>query len=248
MYGVRGRIGLITLASDTSVLPEYQRLMPPGVAIYPAPILLPRGEVTPEALDAMLATDALERAAELLVWAEVQAIVFACTSGSFVHGLGWDQQLIARIERVTGLPATTTATAMLEALRAVGARTVSVATPYLDSLNQIERSFLEANGFEVAAITGFGLGTDAAIGRLGPEDAVRLFREVDRPESNAGFISCTNWHCLSAVPMMEAAFQKPIVTSNQAGAWFVLRGIGVFDIPPESGSLFTHQFAAAPLP
>ena len=45
MYGERGRIGLITLASDSSVLPEYLRLMPDGAMVYPAPILLPRGEV-----------------------------------------------------------------------------------------------------------------------------------------------------------------------------------------------------------
>jgi maleate cis-trans isomerase len=57
MYGTRGRIGLITLASDTSVLPEYARLMPDGVAVYPAPIVLPRGEVTAAALADMLEGD-----------------------------------------------------------------------------------------------------------------------------------------------------------------------------------------------
>ena len=71
MYGERGRIGLITLATDASVLPEYQRAMPPGVAVYPAPIVLPRGEATPAALSEMLAGDALERAAELLAWVRV---------------------------------------------------------------------------------------------------------------------------------------------------------------------------------
>ena len=45
MYGNAGRIGLITLASDSSVLPEYTRVMPDGVAVYAAPIVLPRGEV-----------------------------------------------------------------------------------------------------------------------------------------------------------------------------------------------------------
>ncbi|HLL49410.1 MAG TPA: hypothetical protein VK356_01970, partial [Thermomicrobiales bacterium] len=81
MYGARGRIGLITLASDSTVFHEYARAMPGGVAVYAAPIVLPRGEVTAAALAEMLADDQLERAAELLVWADVDVIVFACTTG-----------------------------------------------------------------------------------------------------------------------------------------------------------------------
>src|SRR6478735_9324663 len=104
MYGKRGRIGLITLATDTSVLPEYNLLMPDGVTIYPAPITLPRGEVTPASLAEMLASNELEQAAIKLAAADVGVIVFACTSGSFIHGVGWDRELIGRIEGAAGIP------------------------------------------------------------------------------------------------------------------------------------------------
>lgn len=244
MYGERGRIGLITLASDTSVLPEIQRAMPPGVAAYPAPILLPRGEVSPAALAEMLADDSLERAAALLAWAGVGVVLFACTTGSLVHGVGWDRALVDRIERACGLPATTTATAVLGALRAVGASTLAVATPYVDDLNRIERDFLEGHGFAVAAIAGLGCAADAEIGRLGPPDALRLAAEVDRPEADAIFVSCTNWHCLEAVPALEARFGKPVVTSNLAGAWAALRAIGVAEAPPGGGHLLDRALAA----
>ncbi|MCC6312607.1 MAG: aspartate/glutamate racemase family protein [Thermomicrobiales bacterium] len=239
MYGERGRIGLITLATDTSVLPEYQRAAPPGVAVYAAPIVLPRGEVTPEALDAMLADDRLERAAALLVWAGVGVVVFACTSGSLIHGVGWDRRLVARIETACGLPATTTATAVLAALRAVGAEQVAVATPYLDRVNAIERTFLEDSRFAVAAIEGLQCATDSAIGQLGPEDAMRAAARVDRPAANALFISCTNWHCLAAVPALEARHGKPVVTSNLAGIWVALRRLGIADALPQHGRLLT---------
>jgi maleate isomerase len=237
MYGERGRIGLITLATDTSVLPEYQRLMPDGVAIYPAPILLPRGEVTPEALDEMLQGDNLERAAELLRWAEVQTIGFACTSGSLIHGVGWDRAISERIEGAAGVPAVATATAVLDALHAVGARSVAVATPYLDVINEAERRFLEDSGFTVTAIAGLQCGTDHEIGRLGPDDAAALAAQVDSPEADAVFISCTNWHCVEAVPALEARFGKPVITSNLAGAWAALERIGANDGRPDLGRL-----------
>lgn len=245
MYGERGRIGLITLATDTSVLPEYQRLMPPGVAVYPAPILLPRGEVTPAALAEMLADDALERAAGLLVWAGVGVVVFACTTGSLVHGPGWDRALIDRIERAAGLPATTTATAVLDALRAVGARRLSVVTPYLDELNEIERAFLEASGFAVVAIGGAPCATDPEIGGLGPDDALRLAAALDRPEAEALFVSCTNFHCVEAVPRLEARLGKPVVTSNLAGAWAALRALGIGDAAPAAGLLLDRYLGRA---
>jgi maleate isomerase len=239
MYGMRGRIGLITLATDTSVLPEYTRLMPEGVAVYPAPIVLPRGEVSAAALSEMLAGDQLERAAELLIWADVDTIVFACTTGSLVHGVGWDRELIARMERASGRPATTTTTAVLDALHAVGATSLAVATPYVEELNAIERRFLEASGFRVTAIAGLGCATDPEIGRLSPRDAVDLVARVDTADADAVFISCTNFHCVSIVPALEEQLHKPVVTSNLAGAWAALRRLGIADAIADQGRLFT---------
>ncbi|HEX5992668.1 MAG TPA: hypothetical protein VFY70_08870, partial [Thermomicrobiales bacterium] len=216
MYGRRGRIGLITLASDSSVLPEYARVMPDGVAVYAAPIVLPRGEVNAAALAEMLEGDQLERAAELLIWTDVDIIVFACTTGSLVHGIGWDREVAARIAGASGRAATTTTTAVLGALQAVGATSLAVGTPYIEELNAIERQFLEESGYAVASIAGLGCATDAEIGQLEPEDAVSLVERVNSPEAEAVFISCTNFHCLPAIASLERRLGKPVVTSNLA--------------------------------
>lgn len=240
MYGERGRIGLITLATDTGVLPEYQRLMPEGVQVYPAPITLPRGEVTPESLAEMLANDELEQAAAKLAWAGVQVIVFACTSGSLVHGLGWDSKLIERMTGATSITSTTTTTTVIEALHAVGATKLVIATPYLPELNEIERQFFEASGFSVLAIDGLSCANDPEIGRLGPDDAKRLVAKIDKPEADATFISCTNWHVAEAVPEMERIYGKPVITSNLAGAWAALRAIGIEEAALDQGLLFSQ--------
>jgi maleate isomerase len=244
MYGSRGRIGLITLASDSSVLPEYTRVMPDGVAVYAAPIVLPRGEVTAAALTEMLEGDQLERAAALLVWTDVDVIAFACTTGSLVHGVGWDREVAVRIARASGRAATTTTTAVLGALQAVGATSLAVATPYLEELNAIERQFLEASGFPVAGIAGLGRATDAEIGQLEPADAVALVERVDTPEADAVFISCTNFHCLPAIASLERQLGKPVVTSNLAGAWAALRQIGVDDQIAGYGQLLLQPAVA----
>jgi maleate isomerase len=239
MYGARGRIGLITLATDTGVLPEIQRVLPDGVQAYPAPITLPRGEVTPRALAEMLESDELEEAAHRLAWTGVQGLLFACTTGSLVHGPGWDRALIERIERAAGIPTTTTTTAVLSALRTVGATRLAIATPYIDELNAIELRFFEESGFEVAAIAGLQCATDQEIGLLSPGDAVDLIASIDAPTADAIFISCTNFHVLEAIEQIEIAYGKPVVTSNQAGAWAMLRMIGIEDAISGSGRLLT---------
>jgi maleate isomerase len=164
-------------------------------------------------------------------------IVFACTSGSLVHGVGWDREVAGRIERASGRTATTTTTAALAALRVVGATSLAIATPYLEEINAIERRFLEESGFAVASIGGLGCATDAEIGRLEPVDAVSLVERVDTPEADAVFISCTNFHCLPAIALLERQLDKPVVTSNLAGAWAALRQIGIDDAIPGHGRL-----------
>ena len=241
MYGERGRIGLITLATDTGVLPEYQRVMPEGVQVYPAPITLPRGDVTAGALAEMLANDELEQAAKKLAWAGVQIIVFACTSGSLVHGLGWDRTLIERMSGASGMPSTTTTTTVIDALHAVDATKLVIATPYTAELNEIERRFFEDSGFAVAAIEGLSCATDPEIGRLGPGDARALIARIDDPAADAIFISCTNWHVVEAVPEMEQLYGKPVITSNLAGAWAALRTIGIGNPVAEHARLFSQE-------
>lgn len=74
-------------------------------------------------------------------------IVFGCTSGSFIKGIGWDQECIKRIETASGSPGLTTSTAVMEALKALEAKTVAVLTPYPDATNEAERQFWKITEF-----------------------------------------------------------------------------------------------------
>ena len=242
MYGRRGRLGLISLATDLTVQPEIARMVPKDFAVYAAPITLPRGEVTPESLSELTQGDELEQAAKKLAWAEVDVILFACTSGSFIHGLGWDQELIERIELASSIRATTTSTTVIAALTAVQARVLTVVTPYLDSVNSIEKKYFEDNGFSVAAISGLGLEFDRDIARLDPQDAIQQVSQTDVPESDTIFISCTDYHVLDAIPEIEKNQGKSVVTSNQAGTWGALRKIGVTETIPNAGHLMTLPY------
>jgi maleate isomerase len=208
--------------------PEFWRMAPEGVSVHTSRVRL--SEVTPEALRLMASE--VVRAAEELTTAEVNVIVYGCTSGSLLEGVEWEERLRREIRERAGVEAITTAQAVVEALRALGIRRVAVATPYIDEINSRERSFLERSGFTVVRIRGLGIVRNTDIGRQPPWVAYRLAKEVAREAGRSAdgvFISCTNFRTIEVIELLEAELQLPVVSSNTASMWLALRTLGIRD-------------------
>lgn len=189
--------------------------------------------------------DEAPRAAKLLAHAKVDVVCFGCTAGGVVKGGGAAQAIIDAIQTATGVPATVTSTASCDALRALGLTRVSVASPYEQWQNDYLRGFLEASGIEVRAIDGFGADdtTGVAAGphnaaSVTPQQVASLARAVDRPEAQAVFISCTNFHTLDSIEPLEHELGKPVITATSASMWKMLRLAGDARKVPGGGKLF----------
>lgn len=123
----------------------------------------------------------------------------------------------------------TTSTALVRALKAVGAKKLVVTTPYSEEVDQVEKKFLEDNGFEVLDIKGLGYKDPLLMPRVTPDMMYNLTKQVDVPEADTVFVSCTGLGIMDAVPMMEQDFGKTVITSNQATWWATLRELGIRD-------------------
>ena len=223
-YGWRGRIGLICPSTNTSIEPEFHRLAPDGVAVHVARAFQD-GPQEP-ALYRQIA-DNVKLASRDLGSAGVDVIAFGCTSCTYFVPA---DEIRDTMTRMSGAPAVLTADAVAEALRAVGARRVALATPRTDFVNRRESEWLAEQNFEVVSVRGLQLGETASeranIGRVPPEVAFRLGAAVDRPEADAIFISCTNLPSLAVIARLEQELGKPVITSNQATFWRCLRVMG----------------------
>lgn len=219
------RLGLVVPSSNTTVEPEVRALAPSGSTVHAA--RMPLEDVTPETLDEM--AESAERAAQLLSHAAVDGIAYACTTGSLLHGPGFDAELESRLADVTGAPAVATARSVKRALEALEAETIAVVTPYTTDLDDLERQYLEAVGFEVASVDGRGLVENTAIGELTPEDAGEQVRSAvgSATAVDAVFVSCTNYRSLDSVPSLEADLGVPVLTSNLATFWDLANRVGV---------------------
>jgi len=236
MYGWRAKIGIIIPSLNNTMEPEFNKMVPRGVAVYATRLLLEKG--LPKNLE-KLATDT-EVASDLIKTADVTGILYGCTSGSLIKGVGWDQEIIRRIESRTGIPATTTATAVVEAFRELKVKTVAVATPYVDEVNRIEKDFFEAHGVKVVHIQGLGYTKGGELHRESPETAYLFARKVDRPEADCLFISCTDFAAIEVLNTLEQDLGKPAMSSNTVSLWAILKKLGIKERIDDFGEILRH--------
>jgi len=221
MYGWRGRIGLLVPSANTVVEPEFAAMAPAGVHAFASRMLNLRADVDDN--HAMLAH--AERAATELGRLKPDVVAFACTSGSFVDGVSGQEALRRSLERAAGCPAVTTTGAVAAALRDLGVTRISMATPYLDEVNEREVAFLQAEGFQVLKFKGLQIADAFSIGQVEPSEVYRLARSVVTPEAEALFISCTNFRTIEVIDALEQDTGLPVVTSNQTTFWACLETV-----------------------
>ena len=108
------RFGLLTPSSNTTQEPEFSAALPPSVSLHTGRVAY--RDITPEEQKRCVLE--LESESRKLADAEVGAIVFAATAPTLAQGKGYDRELIKRMEDASGRPATTAATAFVDALDA----------------------------------------------------------------------------------------------------------------------------------
>lgn len=241
MKGWRAKIGVLLPSVNTVLEPDFYAMAPEGVTIHTARLRRSR-ELSGDLREVNMMNQQIKRAADEVATTQVDVILYGCTGGSFVKGSDYNQEIITRIVKQTGIPATTTSSAVVRALRQLDIRTVAVVTPYPDHINALEKEFLEENQVAVAKIVGLGLRSDYAL--YDPSRTYRFAKEVVRDctnEIDGIFISCTNFPAIEVINALECDIGKPVVTSNQASFWEALRLAGVNVAIKGYGSLFTSE-------
>ena len=215
------RVGMIVPSVNAVVEPDFAWISPEGITFHTTRI--PLFATTPEGLREM--NRSVEAAAGLLAHLSPDLIVFACTSGSFVDGEEGLQRQIDLIGQIGKCPVVATSRAIIQSCRELGIDRIDVATPYLDSVNEFERTFFEGHGLEVTSLVGLGL-SGPAIREVPPDDIVALARRANTSEGQGMFLSCTDLRALEVVDRLEAEFGKPVLTSNQVTMWAILKALG----------------------
>src|SRR4030088_2295930 len=162
-------IGLVVPTAEDRVPAE-------GPIMYPDVTFIARGvgvrALTPKGYEPAMA--AILPAAEHLAHQGVDAIMVIGTSLTFYKGAAAHRRLLDQLRAATGLPVSTMSQAVVDGLRAVGARKVAVATAYDGEVNRRLKEFLTDEGFAVGAIDGFGITDFGGPSRMGEQEILDL--------------------------------------------------------------------------
>jgi arylmalonate decarboxylase len=221
--GKDATIGLVVPFADDRVPDE-------GLQMYPTMRFVPRGvgvrSLTPDGYAA--AFDAIIPAAEHLAARRVDAIMVIGTSLTFYRGPEAHDRLLEQLRARTGLPVSTMSAAIIDGLRAVGAKRVAVTTAYTDAVNRRLTELLEAAGLEVLALECFNLLGFGEPGSKSERDIIALSEKAVARASEAEgvLISCGGLRTLGVAKPLEKRCGIPVVSSTPAAFWAAMRLVG----------------------
>jgi maleate cis-trans isomerase len=173
----------------------------------------------------------------------LDAVVWACTSGSFVFGWDGAAAQVAALGAVAGVPASSTSFAFVDACVRLGVSRVAVGATYPDDVAERFVAFLAAAGIEVLALSARGIVTAAEVGTLPHRAVLEFAAAADHPDAQAVLLPDTALHTIGVLDALDARVGKPVLTANQVSIWQGLRLAGA-DVPrPGLGSIFASAEA-----
>ncbi|HET6505129.1 MAG TPA: maleate cis-trans isomerase [Amycolatopsis sp.] len=217
--------------------PFAERLLGERIALPVEHIYGTDLHAVPELLD-LGSEGRLAEGAALLARHRPDAVVWACTSGSFVYRWDGAREQVEKLAAAAGKPASSTSFAFVRAAAALGVSRVAVAASYPDDVARYFVDFLGAGGIEIVAMSSEGIDTAAEVGRLSPEAVVELAVSHDHADAEAVLIPDTAMRTLGVIPAIEERLGKPVLTANQVTIWEGLRLTGRLPGSAALGALF----------
>ena len=236
--GRTAKIGLIVLQTDQTIEDEFRQIFAiDGVALYHSRIANAM-QVTPQTLAQMQAD--LPIAASLLPKTFVfDAIGYGCTSGATI--IGEEKVAQAILAEHPSAKVSNPLSACKAACTALKLNRMALLTPYTPQVTQALSDALSASGIEISRTGYFDIEDDFEVGRV---DSTSLFNAIialgSHEDCDGVFVSCTSLRVANIILKAEKHLGKPVISSNQALAWHLLRLSGVGKKLTQFGCLFSH--------
>ena len=167
----------------------------------------------------------IEEAAADLVENKCDSVIIGGSPLFTKLGYGSDTEMGKRLTAKYGIPISPGISGEIAALESLEIKRLVVATPHEDTLNERMKAFLEASGFKVLKIQGYGVRKNADLTDMDEHAAYKIAKRLyeQAPEAEGIFVPCPRWPTITDVDLLEREIGKPVVTSCQAYIWHALK-------------------------
>ena len=231
------RIGMIVPSSNTCLEPQTYRILGGRTDVT---VHFTRIPVTRIALDnssdRQFDPAVMREGAKLLTTADVDVIAWNGTSGSWL-GSAHDQDLVQEITEATGVPATTSTLAYLEAFRTFGTERIALFTPYTEDVNHQVIASYEREGIKTVDHRALGLSDNESFARVTDDEMRPGSLELAAAAPDALVYLCTNLYGANITAEIEDGTGVPVLDSVAVTLWHALRLAGAPLLDPRWGRL-----------
>lgn len=223
----RARIGILSPITNFITISEWYSVLPEGITVWEA--LMGLTETTPASLVEMRKNAVSE--AIKLSYGMMDIILFACTSGSFIGGPGYDKEIIKELEAAVSIPSTTTSTCVLRAFADLGIKKIALIGPYIREVFDAEINFFKDHGIETLYLKAleYRYVRDISLLRERPYIFYRMAKEAYQAakDIDAIFITCMASPAIKIIDPLEQETGKFVISSNSASLYGVLKKLGI---------------------
>lgn len=245
------RIGQIVPSSNTTMETEIpamlmarQMIRPERFTFHSSRMRMKR--VVKEELAAMDAES--DRCALELSDARVDVLGYACLVAIMAMGHGYhrksEQRLTAHTAANDGnAPVVTSAGALIDALKVIGAKRIVVVAPYMKPLTELVVDYIRHEGYEVTDWRALEIPDNLEVGRHDPSLLPAIVAQMDTSNVDAIVLSaCVQMPSLPAIAQVEAMTGKPVITAAVATTYAMLKQLGLEPIVPGAGALLSGAY------
>jgi maleate isomerase len=203
-------------------------------------------KVTKEELAAMDRDS--DRCALELADARVDVLGYACLVAIMSMGRGYhrvsEQRLHGRTVEAGGpAPVVTSAGALVDGLKALGAKRVSILTPYMKPLTQMVVEYIENEGIEVVDSISLEIPDNLEVGRQDPLAPAEICKRLNTRGVDAVVASaCVQMPSLASVQLIEDRIGLPVVSASVCTTYMMLKKLGLSARTPGFGALLSGDY------
>jgi len=245
------RIGQIVPSSNTTMETEIPAMLRAREAVRPERFTFHSSrmrmhKVTKEELEIMN-REGLRCAAELAD-ARIDVMSTACLVAIMAMGNGYHRRVeleLTGVARASGCeaPIMTSAGALVDGLKIMGAKKISFLAPYTRPLCDLVVGYIEAEGIEVIDSIGFEIPDNLEVGLRDPQRLVEDVKKLNISGADVVVLSaCVQMQSLPAIEIVEQALGIPVTSTAICTTRRMLENLGLEPIVPGAGALLSGRY------
>ncbi|ASU40214.1 Asp/Glu racemase [Herbaspirillum sp. meg3] len=245
------RIGQIVPSSNTTMETEIpamltarQMIRPERFTFHSSRMRMKR--VEKEELAAMDAES--DRCAVELSDARVDVLGYACLVAIMAMGRGYHRKSEQRLTAHTAAngadaPVVTSAGALIDGLKVIGAKRIVVVAPYMKPLTELVVDYIRHEGYDVVEWRALEIPDNLEVGRHDPSRLPAIVAQMDTSNVDAIVLSaCVQMPSLPVIAQVEAMTGKPVITAAVATTYAMLKRLKLETIVPGAGALLSGAY------